>query len=543
MFFPLRVWCLESAYRVMAIKIKIRISRKVVIILSAATVLFGASGAAALYLGREAILGPSKKSIYGLECEDVVRIADVRGRELPWLRKYIRVESTDGKTRLKTALRVAEYMREHLPAELIHIAVLDESGPEIRAQMRGRAFGAEVFVVPGHSPVPGIEGEFKGYYYEGKAAADGVFYGEKTALSEGELRQMASLMEETEDCTPPESDEAAAGETSGHGGGGEAAVDHGGGEKASGHGESNAGGHGADAEGGTGESANAGHEGSAEPGFFGKMLNMVGLGPDETAGQGEGLDGAGHGEVDGHGTDAGHAGAENGHGGDAGHGEDSAGHGGADDHAVEMHGESEHPLEQTHGENASGGSHQDHSGDGPQTAHAEKDVHSEADVAEHVGEEDNTHMQAAASHEGVKESALVADEGGHKSKAVETDTVTGHEAPQEHKPDVAEHAVVEISEAVKMDAHATVEEHVEEPAEEETHEATVEPVPEIEAWDGGQNGEIVIHDGPSDTLILGWEDDTLDDPSGDSHAEATPEIDPAPVSSVKGDAHKDTADH
>lgn len=645
---------LGFAYRVMGIKIKIRISRKVVIILSSAVVLFGASGAAALYLGRDAILGPSHDSVYGLECQDVVRIADVRGRDIPWLRKYIRVANTDGETRLKTALRVAKHMEETLPAELIHVAVLDENGPTVRAQMRGRAFGAQVFIFPDPEKIPGESQEYQGYYYEGKASEDGIFYGDKHKVSAHQLEELAEAMVEPEDvldCTPPEDKLAAAGETSGHGsGGGESSSGHG--EATSEHGDAGEGGgeHGA-SEGEHGAADAEGHEAAAEPGFFGKMLSFVGLGSsEESAAHGEAAD---HGEAEGHESKAGgeHGASAGGHGeAAAGHEEASAAHGESDGHAgaaqaepgffgkmksmiglggseegdaaashgaehsSEDHGDEHVSPDVEHGSEGghAGGNeasheeplHQDDAhaaaaehGSGHQAETAEEIAHGASDhgdehAAPEAGEGDVKHVSEDAHASGgdteqgaahAENAHTAADEHVSEQHAVEAEKAghdTGHDEEAandtEHqsiahdmadgegaeKPEHgAEHASAgdagagDAEKASREEAsvkHEPTESH-DDHASSETEAA--QPASDVvasgpdagdEGWDGGEDGEIVIKDGPSDALMLGWEDETLDAPeqkpkaSEAAHTPA-PKLDHTPVSSVEG--NEDAAFH
>ncbi|MCO6184931.1 hypothetical protein [Rhizobium sp. L1K21] len=547
-------------------KIKIRVSRKVVIILSAATVLFGASGAAALYLGRDAILGPSKESIYGLECQDVVRIADVRGRDIPWLRKYIRVSGGDAETRLKTALRVAKHMEETLPAELIHVAVLAEDGPTVRAQMRGRAFGAEVFIFPDPTKIPGETEEYQGYYYEGSAADDGIFYGNKHALSAHALEDLTSAMTDHEymtDCKPPEDAAAVAGETTGHGGSGEA-------EASSGHGAAEPaaeGGHGAAAGEGHGEESD-GHAAAEEPGMFGKMLSFVGLGSSEPSEEGHAAapEGGAAGEHGGAAEKA-HGGADGETSDNGGHGAAAEGHEGASESATAA---SEHG-----GEPESALSFFDKmknmvglgSEDTEQPPHAEAEPHAGAGApeagahsagdAEDVGHQvepggPEAHSQndgAASGHGGVD--APAPDQKTHAADQEEHGAVSdgvgeGHGAQMEEAKPAESAAHADEGSAVE---HAAVAEDDSNPnAHAAENHTEVEDGALDNAWEGSPDGQVVVTDGPSDALMLGWEDDTLDAPaeSDPAAAEKPPhglvksvveqEIDPAPVSAVKGNA-------
>ncbi len=69
----------------------VKIPKKVVIIASGVVVLTGASGATAFFIGKDRILGPSAQELGGVECTDVIRVADMRKDRGPWLRKYVRV--------------------------------------------------------------------------------------------------------------------------------------------------------------------------------------------------------------------------------------------------------------------------------------------------------------------------------------------------------------------------------------------------------------------------------------------------------------------
>ena len=188
----------------------VKLPKKVVIIASGVVVLTGASGATAFFIGKDRILGPSAKELAGVECTDVIRVADMRKDRAPWLRKYVRVPpGTDGMTRVKTALRVAKKVQETLPADLIEIAVLDQAGPDKRAQMRGRAIGAEVIVVRDAAKVPGITEPITIQYYQGAASGTGMFYGEEATMTSAEAEELLSEMKELNDCAPPPGKEEA----------------------------------------------------------------------------------------------------------------------------------------------------------------------------------------------------------------------------------------------------------------------------------------------------------------------------------------------
>ena len=72
----------------------------------------------------------------------------------------IRAKAEDGDVRVKTALRVAGALSNKEQADLYQVVLLDEAGPAQRADMRGRAIGAEVLFSRDPGKVPGMDGPF-----------------------------------------------------------------------------------------------------------------------------------------------------------------------------------------------------------------------------------------------------------------------------------------------------------------------------------------------------------------------------------------------
>lgn len=230
-----------------------RLSRKLLIILAGVTVLTGASGAAAIFVGRDVLLGPPAEEVSGAACTTVTTVRlDRNGQH--WLRKYVRSDAKDGDVRIKTALRVAGAVSNHEEADLYQIILLDAAGPVNRADMRGRAIGAEVLFARDPSAIPGMGAPFVARYTSGTPAANGEFYGERKELSLDEIKTIVTGMQEREDCVDPNA-VAEAGEGGGHG---EAKAEAGGHEAPA---EGKAAGEHASAEGGEGthEVAAAGH--------------------------------------------------------------------------------------------------------------------------------------------------------------------------------------------------------------------------------------------------------------------------------------------
>jgi hypothetical protein len=220
------------------------LSRKLLIIVAGVMVLTGASGAAAIIVGREALLGPPAEQVSGAACTLVTTVRlDRNGQQ--WLRKYVRSEAKEADVRIKTALRDAGAVSNHEAADLYQIILLDAAGPQNRADMRGRAIGAEVLFARNPAAIPGMTAPFVARYTDGKPAENGEFYGARKELSLDEIKTIVTAMEEREDCVDPN-----------------AVAEEGHGESA-GHGEAKAeGGHEAPAEGG--EHAEAAKEGSHE---------------------------------------------------------------------------------------------------------------------------------------------------------------------------------------------------------------------------------------------------------------------------------------
>ncbi|MFD1328047.1 hypothetical protein ACFQ33_09090 [Mycoplana ramosa] len=166
----------------------------------------------AALVGRDAILGPRPERISGVACTTVLTLRQEHDGQR-WIRHYIRAKAEEGDVRVKTALRVAGALSNKEQADLYQVVLLDEAGPAQRADMRGRAIGAEVLFSRDPGKVPGMNGPFQASYVEGTAAANGEFYGERKALSLDEIKTIVTAMEERADCIdlPPEGEETTVG--------------------------------------------------------------------------------------------------------------------------------------------------------------------------------------------------------------------------------------------------------------------------------------------------------------------------------------------
>ena len=164
----------------------------------------GCSGAGALYFGKQTFLDLSHVSLNGLECTDV-NLVTIRKQNRVWIRKYIKTDPTDGLTRLKTALRVAKNIYDTQKPDLVQVVVLDKNGPTLRADIRGRALGADVVYVPHPADVGEDVSEppLTARYYDGAAGATGLFYGARVDVPVADAETMFASIEDKSDCVDP----------------------------------------------------------------------------------------------------------------------------------------------------------------------------------------------------------------------------------------------------------------------------------------------------------------------------------------------------
>jgi hypothetical protein len=259
---------------------KIRLPRKVMFLITGILVLSGASGAYAVYSGKEAFLGmigPEKPSLSGLACTTLETLK-MRRNGQRWIRKYVSTDSAMGVDRVRTALRITGLLAKEEQADLYQVVVLDAAGPSDRADRRGAAIGAQVLFAPDPSKLPGMSTPFVARYTDAKANTVGLFYGREVALTADDVKTTLTAMDDKSDCFDPvaaaaAAEPGAAGSKSGHG---EAPATAAHGEEAEG-GEAPAG-HGDEAaapEHGTEAAAEQSAAKPEEKGFFGSMLAMV----------------------------------------------------------------------------------------------------------------------------------------------------------------------------------------------------------------------------------------------------------------------------
>lgn len=270
--------------------VKIRLSRTLVLVLGGVVLLGGGSGALALYIGADKLLGPSYLEINGLECT-TVQLVKIKRDHRYWVRKYVVTEPGDGSARLKTALRVAKSVQAAEKADLVQVSILDKSGPTQRAGMRGRAIGAQVVYIP----APSKEAEasdpvYSAFYYDGPVAPNGEYFGLRIDPPLEDIEKLAASLTDSADCVSPVSESDAKGDGHGaakgkdaHGGGHEAAPPAHGAEAGAdaGHGEKTD-------EHGAPPAAAGGHGGEAAPepessGLISSLKTMVFGKPEETA--------------------------------------------------------------------------------------------------------------------------------------------------------------------------------------------------------------------------------------------------------------------
>lgn len=233
---------------------RIQFSRKFVLIGSGILLMGGASGVAAIMIGRDSLFGHAEASVNGLDCK-MVQTVNIKKNGSTWIRKFIRTDGGDGPERVKTALRIAKSVYNEQKPDLVQVSILDEHGPTMRSDMRGRAVAAQVVFIPDVAKLPpeADAKTYSAYYYDGAPSAEGLFYGLRIDLPLEDTAHMAASLTEFTPCVDPAAESAPA---EGHG-----AAANGHDKPAAGHGES--GGHGepAAAKDGHGETPSASSEG------------------------------------------------------------------------------------------------------------------------------------------------------------------------------------------------------------------------------------------------------------------------------------------
>ncbi len=182
----------------------IRQPRKLILVgIGSIALLGGATGAFALYGGAEMLRLEPSPSLNGLACTDVQSF-DIRKKDRYWVRKFIRTESTDGLTRVRTALRVAQAVYAKEKPDLVQVVVLDAKGPDVRSDMRGRAVGADVVFVPDPEKLAGITEtvRYTAKYADGMANDAGQFFGARIDVPPAQIEHLVKLLSDSENCAP-----------------------------------------------------------------------------------------------------------------------------------------------------------------------------------------------------------------------------------------------------------------------------------------------------------------------------------------------------
>ena len=183
--------------------VKLQLSRKFVFILGGLLLLGGASGAAAVYIGAERILGPSYAQLNGFACSSV-KTVNIKKKDRFWVRQFIKTEPTDGLTRVRTALRVAHAIYEKDKPDLVQVVVLDTNGPTDRADMRGRSVGADVIYVAHPENMPDdVENVAYSAHYSDGAARDGQFYGQRIDMPIDDIEHLVGALNDKAGCVDP----------------------------------------------------------------------------------------------------------------------------------------------------------------------------------------------------------------------------------------------------------------------------------------------------------------------------------------------------
>ncbi|RWX79187.1 hypothetical protein EPK99_11530 [Neorhizobium lilium] len=184
---------------------KIRLSKKFLLITGSVLVLCAGSGAAAVFVGADKLLGPSYIETNGLACT-TLQTDRIKRDHRSWIRKYVVSDKPgDGMARIQTALRVARAVQEKEKADLVQVAILDKAGPTERADMRGRVIGAQVVYIPDLSKAPdGAQAQtYSAYYVDGPPTAKGEYFGLRIDLPLEDVEALSAKLTDKADCVDP----------------------------------------------------------------------------------------------------------------------------------------------------------------------------------------------------------------------------------------------------------------------------------------------------------------------------------------------------
>lgn len=181
-----------------------RPSRKLAVIIGGIAFLVGISGGAAIYVGKGELAGIPLDTTNGTACTDV-NLVTIRKQDRVWIRKYIKTAPTDGMTRVKTALRVAQAIYGAQKPDLVQVVVLDTNGPTLRSDIHGRAIGADVVYIPHPDKLAGglDDKPYTARYYDGEASENGLFFGERIELPIEEITALNAAFKDAADCVDP----------------------------------------------------------------------------------------------------------------------------------------------------------------------------------------------------------------------------------------------------------------------------------------------------------------------------------------------------
>ncbi|HBF29148.1 MAG TPA: hypothetical protein DDW73_05955 [Rhizobium sp.] len=167
-------------------------------------VVCNATGAAAVFIGRDRLIGPSYAEVNGLACTEVQSV-DVHRKDQVWVRKYVTVDKADGANRIRTALRVAKAVADSRKVDLVQVVVLDKNGPTDRAGIRGHAIGADVVYIRDPSKLPaGVKRDtLTARYVDGMANSTGEFYGTPVNVPTSNAAAIMAKMTDKVECEKP----------------------------------------------------------------------------------------------------------------------------------------------------------------------------------------------------------------------------------------------------------------------------------------------------------------------------------------------------
>lgn len=178
-----------------------RFSRKLALTTGGFLVLLGASGTAALlFSGPVPFLGDSGliQQASG-QCKTVYQAKFTRAGERRLI-AIIRAEDTVPEHRIEVGLRLAKHLAETEEPDLVTIQLVDQKGPDSRAELRGPLIGTEIVYAPNPNRSRATGSVWEVRYVDAEPSGFGYYFGERKRLPKTEIANLLDGIETFSGC-------------------------------------------------------------------------------------------------------------------------------------------------------------------------------------------------------------------------------------------------------------------------------------------------------------------------------------------------------